>query len=112
MAAGSGWNEPAPIAVFRKGLDQLIQLSIQLDQHHRNKGLGTRGRGLWRFMIPGNTECTLQDPEPIDIENQKVTPQECEWRQIQELCLRGKGTLGGLVPPFGNKGSKGPTITA
>lgn len=95
LATGNEWNEPAPKAAFRQGLnplilielaccyvqqmlDSLIDLYIRLDKVLRN-----------RPSLEGTTlnVLAMAPPTPMEISRTRSAHSEYEWRHKKELCF-------------------------
>uniref|UniRef100_A0A3B1JYM9 Gypsy retrotransposon integrase-like protein 1 n=1 Tax=Astyanax mexicanus TaxID=7994 RepID=A0A3B1JYM9_ASTMX len=107
LAAGSGWNNAALINVFRCGLnpdvqrelacrddsltlDQLISLSIRLDQllsRRPKTSPRTQHTPVSLPRAPTPEKAALPAPEPMDIQKTRLTPEERQRRIRLRLCL-------------------------
>lgn len=101
LAAASGWNDKALIALYRRGLredvrmelacrdqeltlDALINLSINLDYLLQERRRGKRASPL-PLSLP--TYQQDPDPEPMQVGSARLTPQERRRRIDLGLCL-------------------------
>uniref|UniRef100_A0A3B1JLI6 ribonuclease H n=1 Tax=Astyanax mexicanus TaxID=7994 RepID=A0A3B1JLI6_ASTMX len=107
LAAGSGWNNAALLNVFRCGLnpdiqrelacrddsltlDQLISLSIRLDQlllRRPKTSSRTQHTPVTLPRTPTPEKAALSAPEPMDIQKTRLTPEERQLRIRLHLCL-------------------------
>uniref|UniRef100_A0A3B3YPV0 CCHC-type domain-containing protein n=1 Tax=Poecilia mexicana TaxID=48701 RepID=A0A3B3YPV0_9TELE len=111
QAAASGWNAPALKSVYLDALndslkdelatldepgslEDLIKLSIRLDnricaraKERNNRSTGPRSFPAPRLSVPVEREQSSPDPEPMQIGQARLTPEERQRRMRAKLCL-------------------------